>query len=327
MELINLADIVRLIWKNRKLIISIALIAAIIAGIASFLITPYYKSSTTIYPGKLSQAPINETALRRGNMMDFGSTEEAEQTIEILSSTNLQERIIEKFHLYDHYQIKKNEPLSRTLVLKEFQGNIAFKRTKFNSIVITVLDKDPQIAANIANAIPVELDSVKYEMINTRASDLVKNLLTQKEIQLQKIDIIKKSMNQFKAEGVMSQFERGYLLQAYAESNPSERSRMKSIIDLNISKGEDFDRTERELDYELDNLYLLEKYITQAKADVEVRFVQKFIVDSAIPAEKKSSPTKWLIVVVAMISSVLLCIILLILRTNWPEMKKVYFSE
>ncbi|MFZ1379941.1 MAG: Wzz/FepE/Etk N-terminal domain-containing protein, partial [Saprospiraceae bacterium] len=306
MELINLADIVRLIWKNRKLIISIALIAAIIAGIASFLITPYYKSSTTIYPGKLSQAPINETALRRGNMMDFGSTEEAEQTIEILSSTNLQERIIEKFHLYDHYQIKKNEPLSRTLVLKEFQGNIAFKRTKFNSIVITVLDKDPQIAANIANAIPVELDSVKYEMINTRASDLVKNLLTQKEIQLQKIDIIKKSMNQFKAEGVMSQFERGYLLQAYAESNPSERSRMKSIIDLNISKGEDFDRTERELDYELDNLYLLEKYITQAKADVEVRFVQKFIVDSAIPAEKKSSPTKWLIVVVAMISSVLL---------------------
>ena len=141
MELINLADIVRLIWKNRKLIISIALIAAIIAGIASFLITPYYKSSTTIYPGKLSQAPINETALRRGNMMDFGSTEEAEQTIEILSSTNLQERIIEKFHLYDHYQIKKNEPLSRTLVLKEFQGNIAFKRTKFNSIVITVLDK------------------------------------------------------------------------------------------------------------------------------------------------------------------------------------------
>ena len=291
MELINLADIVRLIWKNRKLIISIALIAAIIAGIASFLITPYYKSSTTIYPGKLSQAPINETALRRGNMMDFGSTEEAEQTIEILSSTNLQERIIEKFHLYDHYQIKKNEPLSRTLVLKEFQGNIAFKRTKFNSIVITVLDKDPQIAANIANAIPVELDSVKYEMINTRASDLVKNLLTQKEIQLQKIDIIKKSMNQFKAEGVMSQFERGYLLQAYAESNPSERSRMKSIIDLNISKGEDFDRTERELDYELDNLYLLEKYITQAKADVEVRFVQKFIVDSAIPAEKKSSPT------------------------------------
>ena len=327
MELINLADIVRLIWKNRKLIISIALIAAIIAGFASFLITPYYKSSTTIYPGKLSQAPINETALRRGNMMDFGSTEEAEQTIEILSSTNLQERIIEKFHLYDHYQIKKNEPLSRTLVLKEFQGNIAFKRTKFNSIVITVLDKDPQIAANIANAIPVELDSVKYEMINTRASDLVKNLLTQKEIQLQKIDIIKKSMNQFKAEGVMSQFERGYLLQAYAESNPSERSRMKSIIDLNISKGEDFDRTERELDYELDNLYLLEKYITQAKADVEVRFVQKFIVDSAIPAEKKSSPTKWLIVVVAMISSVLLCIILLILRTNWPEMKKVYFSE
>lgn len=327
MELINLADIVRLIWKNRKLIISIALIAAIIAGFASFLITPYYKSSTTIYPGKLSQAPINETALRRGNMMDFGSTEEAEQTIEILSSTNLQERIIEKFHLYDHYQIKKNEPLSRTLVLKEFQGNIAFKRTKFNSIVITVLDKDPQIAANIANAIPVELDSVKYEMINTRASDLVKNLLTQKEIQLQKIDIIKKSMNQFKAEGVMSQFERGYLLQAYAESNPSERSRMKSIIDLNISKGEDFDRTERELDYELDNLYLLEKYITQAKADVEVRFVQKFIVDSAIPAEKKSSPTKWLIVVVAMMSSVLLCIILLILRTNWPEMKKVYFSE
>jgi len=327
MELINLTEIIKLCWKNKKLFISVSIAAILISAFASYLIVPYYKSTTTIYPGKLSQAPINETAFRKGNIMEFGSTEDAEQTIEILSSNNLQERIINKYNLYDHYKIKREDPIARTLVLKEFQGNVSFKRTKFNSISITVLDTDPIMAANIANAIPSELDSVKFEIIKTRASDLVQNLIAQKHIQQVKIDSIKSTMDNFKAQGIMSQFERGYLLQAYAESNPSERNRMQTLINANISKGEDFDRKERELDYELDNLYLLEKYITQTKADAEVRFVQKFVVDQAIPADKKHYPTKWLIVLVSLISALFMCLILLIIREKWPHIKAEYLSE
>lgn len=327
MELINLTDLIKLCWKNKKTLIYVAIISIIASSVLSFFITPYYKSSTTIYPGKITQAPINETALRRGNIMEFGSTEEAEQTIELLSSTKLQEKIIDKFDLYTHYKIKKGEELSRTFVLKEFQGNVSYKRTKFNSIIISVLDTDPKKAADMANAIASELDSVKMEIVESRAHELLKNLEDQVVIQKLKIDTIAKVVESYKKLGIMSQFERGYLLQAFAESNPSERAKIKPLVDINITKGEDFDRKERELDYELDNLYLLQKYVTQTKADAEFKFIQKFVVDTAIPSEKKESPVRWIIVLASLISALLMAIILIILRNKWPSIQHNYFSE
>gem|GEM_PF-5481059 len=44
---------------------------------------------------------------------------------------------------------------------EEFSDKISFERTQFMSVRISVLDQDPQMAADIANAIVDLLDRVK----------------------------------------------------------------------------------------------------------------------------------------------------------------------
>lgn len=113
-------------------------------------------------------------------------------------------------------------------------------------------------------------------------------------------------MDTFSIKGVMSQFQRGYLIQAYAESSPTERASLKKLVEDNIRYGEDFDRLERVYEKEIENQVLISKFLTQTKADAEIQFSQKFVVDPAIPAEKKYFPVRWLIVMISVISSFLL---------------------
>jgi capsular polysaccharide biosynthesis protein len=57
---------------------------------------------------------------------------------------------------------------SGTEALQEYESNITFKRTEYMAVKISVLDKDPQLAADIANTIAALLDSVKNDMQKER---------------------------------------------------------------------------------------------------------------------------------------------------------------
>jgi hypothetical protein len=246
----------------------------------------YYQSMTTIFPVKLAQAPVNETAFRRGNISDFGETGEAEQVLEILNSNTLMERVIDKFDLYTHYEIPRDLPAAKTFVFKTYQGNVDIKRTKFNSIQITVKDKNAIMAADMANAIADYLDTLKYEIVLTRANELIGNLEKQYDKQQAVIDKLKSELDSLTRMGIMSQFQRGYLLEAFAQSSGAERQQLRKLVDDNIRLGEEFDRVERLYERELDNLLLINKYLVQTRADAELQFSQKFVVDKAEPAER-----------------------------------------
>jgi uncharacterized protein involved in exopolysaccharide biosynthesis len=322
MELLRFNELIKITWINRKLLSLIAIGTIISASLVSYIIPEYYKSKTTIFPVKLSQAPVNETALRRGTIADFGETGEAEQAIEILNSDRLSDRVIEKHDLYKHYKFEKKDAQARTFVLKMYSSNVSIKRNKFNSIDITVVDRDPKMAADIANSITAYFDTIKYEVVKNRANDLINNLELSQRKQNLVIDSLKKLMDTFSIKGVMSQFQRGYLIQAYAQSSPTERVHLKELVDANIRYGEDFDRTERNFDNEDGTLMLINKFLTQARADAETQFSQKFIVDAAVPAERKYFPVRWLLVLVSLISAMFFSISMLILKEKMPEIKK-----
>jgi tyrosine-protein kinase Etk/Wzc len=318
MQVLSLMDFLKLSWQKRKLLFIIGFCTAIGASIVAMFIPVYYKSTTTIFPVKLSQAPVNETALRRGNIMDFGETGEAEQTIEILNSNRLVERLIDKFDLYSHYGFTKGEALARTEVMKQYYGNVDVKRNKFNTISITVWDKNAQMAADIANTITAYLDTIKYEITQVRAKSLINNLNIQAAKQQIVVDSVKALLTTFTEKGVMSQFQRGYLIQAYAEASLAEKNRLKQLVEENIKYGEDFDRVERSYERELESQTIINKYLIQAKADADVMFSQKFIVEDALVPEKKSYPLRMVLVLVSVISSIVIALMLFIIRTRWP---------
>jgi uncharacterized protein involved in exopolysaccharide biosynthesis len=327
MEILSFNELVRIIWTNFRLLVIVAILTIIGSAIVALILPVYFESMTTIFPVKLAQAPVNETAFRRGNISDFGETGEAEQVLEILNSNSLMERVVNKFDLYTHYQIPRADPASKSFVFKAFQGNVNIKRTKFNSIQITVKDKNPQMAADIANSIANYLDTLKYEMVLTRANELIHNLEFQRDKQQRLIDNFKKDMDSLTNAGIMSQFQRGYLLEAYGQSLGKERAELRKLVDDNINLGEKFDLVERMFDREVENLLLINKYLVQTKADAEIQFSQKFVVDIAVPADKKSYPIRWLVVLVSLISAMLISIGFLIFQKRWPQYRKILLSN
>lgn len=326
MEILSFSELVKIIVKNIRLLVAIAIFTTIGSAVIALILPVYYKSTTVIFPVKLGQAPVNETSFRRGNISDFGETGEAEQALEILNSTSLMDRVIEKFDLFTHYQIPRNDPAALTFTRRTFSGNVDIRRTKFNSIEITVQDKKPEMAANIANAIAQYLDTLKYEMVKLRANELIGNLERQHAKQQRVIDSLKLQMDSMTRRGIMSQFQRAYLLEAFGQSSGPERKELRQMVDANISQGEDFDMLERIYERELENLMLINKYLVQSKADAEIQFSQKFVVDAAEPAERKSYPVRWLVVLVSVFSSMFLSVSLLLAKQKWPDLARGILS-
>jgi len=68
-------------------------------------------------------------------------------------------------------------------------------------------------------------------------------------------------------------------------------------------------------------LNLLKSKYDEAKVDAEQVLSQKFVVSNAYPAEKKSYPIRWLIVVVSTLSSLLIAVITILLVENIKQFR------
>jgi hypothetical protein len=141
----------------------------------------------------------------------------------------------------------------------------------------------------------------------------------QKEV----VDSLRIQMDSLTKYGVMSQFQRGYLLDAYAQAGSNEAGGLKRLVDENIEKGESFDVVERIYERELENMMYIKRFLVQTRADADLEFTQKFVVDKAIPAERKHSPVRWLFVVICAFSSLVFSISALLVRRKWPQIKNL----
>ncbi len=71
-----------------------------------------------------------------------------------------------------------------------------------------------------------------------------------------------------------------------------------------------------QLEYDKKQLTTIKSKYEEAKVDATQHLPQKFVVDRAFPAEKKSYPVRWLIVVVATLAAFLVAILFIIFMEN-----------
>ena len=172
MTQINLQEermgLIQFIWKSKKPILIITSIAAIASIVVSFLITPLYLSSAIVFPAATSNVSFSDQRNAKAAAMDFGEEEQAEQLVQILQSSRIKDRIVSKYKLLADYEISENDPNKYYILNKAYYGDFTFNRTRFGSIQIDVLNKDPKKAAAMANDIVDLIDTVKNEMIRER---------------------------------------------------------------------------------------------------------------------------------------------------------------
>lgn len=300
---LNFLDITSIIWLKRRPLIIVSIITVILSSIFSgpFFIKPKFKSEVIFYPttiNSIGNAMFTDLTQRQVDPLAFGEEEEAENALQLLNSSALQGRIVRNFDLMNHYRIDSKSPL--TDLGKKMAKNIQFKRTRHLAVSITVLDEDPIKSAEIANGIAILYDSVKTEIqkqVSLEALQIVKDEFKNKEAEVWDLRTRLKELGQ---KGITNYEEQSRAIseELYkAVSQAKINSLKKQQNELAKYAGE-FTYLNETLILELESLSKLRKRFEKAKVDVEKTLPQKFVLTSASPAEKKSYPIRWLIVLV-----------------------------
>lgn len=188
----NLLDILRVLLQSKKSILYTCLGIGVLAALISLLLPNYYKSTTLFYAASMDQAKPDKifgTSTRDATF--YGNDHDNDRLLTIAESNELATYLIDKFDLYQHYDIDTTDRKAPFKVKEKFFKYYTVLKTKRDAIELSMEDTDPAQAAAIVNAAREKLDElyikVIREQLTTLETSLQKNI-TSKEHSLQVVN-------------------------------------------------------------------------------------------------------------------------------------------
>jgi uncharacterized protein involved in exopolysaccharide biosynthesis len=157
----------RTIIRRRKFIVLSGLAGAVLLAILSFILPSWYTATTSIFPPETPTTMMPFAGLMQQFAAPmFGPLGVAPGTIyiEMLQSRTVCERVIHEFDLMKRYKADRIEDAIAAL-----HSHLGFTLLDNGILVMTVEDKDPQRAADMANRMVELLDETTRTIKESRA--------------------------------------------------------------------------------------------------------------------------------------------------------------
>ncbi|MBN2173578.1 MAG: hypothetical protein JW731_05570 [Bacteroidales bacterium] len=308
-------------WRKPLIIVTVAAILASVIFSSPYFITPKYKSTVIMFPvssNSISKALLSQNTTEKQDILQFGEDEQAEQMLQILSSNRIRDRIIEKYNLMEHYDISPTSKYKYTKLYDTYDENIEFRRTEYMAVKISVMDRDPKIAADIANNIAELLDSTKNAMQKERAVKAFK-IVEDEYLSMQRdVQAKEDSLTRLRELGVHDYESQAEMINQQlaielAKGNKTGVKALEDKLDVLAKYGGPYVSLRDALEYDKKLLSEIKAKYDEAKIDATEVLPQKFIVNSAYEAERKSYPIRWIIVLISTLSAFLLAVMVLAL--------------
>jgi uncharacterized protein involved in exopolysaccharide biosynthesis len=336
---ISLLDLLQTIVDNLRLLVLGPLAVGVLTLGITFLIPPTYTANVKFLPPQQQQSAAASMLASLGGLGGLagaaaGLKNPGDQYLAYLKSNAVQDALIERFKLQDRYQSKFKVDTRAALT-----ANARAASGKDGLINLEVDDKDPQFAADLANAHVGELQKLLGRLAVTEAQQRrlffekqltqAKDKLTAAEQALKATGIsgsVLKSnpasavagvaalQAQVTAQEVKVGAMRGYL----AETAPDFKQALNELANLRtqLAKQEkddsgkagqgtssqhvgDYIATYREFKYQETLFELFAKQFEMAKVDESREGAVIQVLDAAQPPEKKAKPKKALIAIIS----------------------------
>ncbi len=174
----ELLQIIKFIYNHHKIYLKAIIITIILSVLVTFLLPKKYRSTGIIFP------TFSNSLEDTYNNPMFGYDVEADRILQLLQSQEVQDSINAKFNLVNYYELDTLDERWRDELRKEFFANINFSKTPFMSIEISARTKDPQLSANIVNAIIGLIDPIRNRIL--KQNIIVAHNSISKEYRMQK---------------------------------------------------------------------------------------------------------------------------------------------
>jgi len=305
-------NLLEIIWKWKKHLIVVGILAIVFSAIfsSSVFIKPKFKSTARIYPSF--------------NIYTFSDESESEQLLEFANSQDIKFKVIDAFNLSEVYKISKQDPLYLTYILGEFNDNVSFKKTEYETVEITVLDTDPKRACQMCDSIISFLDQkirsvqrVKYEeVVHIAKKDL--NAINHEIDSIEaKMITLRKDYKILDYESQAKEITRGMVtVMAEQKKNTSGGKELQEWMKNLSEKGGEYELLAAQQKLCLTLKDSIRRVYDQSvsNANKKINYGQR--VQSPVPADKKSYPVRWLIVLVSTFAALFVSILVIFVLEN-----------
>ena len=167
---IHLLDLFSALGRQRKLIFIFPVITTALALAASLLMSPKYISTAVIMPPQQQSSGVSAMLGQLGGLASAagsigGLKNPNDLYVGILQSRTIADKLIERLKLKERYsQDTLDETREKLEKIREISNG------KDGLISVSVIDKDPKFAAELANAYVVELAAITQNLAITEAS-------------------------------------------------------------------------------------------------------------------------------------------------------------
>lgn len=290
-------------YSNRKIFLVALLIGGFIGGTATFFIPKKYLSTAIIYP------PNSHTQSEILANPQFGYEIETEQLLQLLSSKEMRDRTIQKFHLYDYYQLDTTDIAWSSKLTKQYVQDIQFLRSKYLSVVVNVEMKDPILASSIANFQIDEINNYRKQIfdLNRRQKfDHIEKVYASSNEKLSKLE-----------DSIYSMRGNNKLLFNFFENLNNENYDPSDFVDQ-----PELEAIVRNYLFEYSHNNDLRKSYEIALEQIEAPLPSVYTIDRAKPSYLKVSPSYTLNIFLGAFTFFLLVFVVRYASEKWYELKR-----
>jgi len=300
------ADIFKVISDSRKPLIIVGVIAGIAAAIFSgpAFIKPRFKSEAVLYPSNLTK---------------YSDESPTEQLIQLLQASDIRDSVIKAFNLYQHYDIDSvNNKTHRTEIFKIYDQNVSINKTEYESVDIIAYDTDPVYAAGMIDSIISYVNKKARYLQREKSFEVLAMSKHRLEEKKREMDSVEAEIQAYRDKyGILEyklqakEYSRAYL-KAVQSGKTGAANEAKGMLNALQTKGGEFSAWSEHL-WRVRGAYndLKLEYETYLN-DVTKELTYSNIITYPVPADKKSYPIRWLIVVISVTSTLFLAFLVLL---------------
>lgn len=236
----NLLGVFQTIYRWRKAIRNICLIA-LVGSIAYSLTLPnYYQASTIFYPASTELSNPELIFGYTGQVTQyFGSDRDLDRLDEIANSTEVVDYMVRRFQLYEVYGLDSTSLKGRAKVREYFRHLYVAQKNKNDAIELSVEDTDRNRAAEMANAARDKINEIAQRLIKNSQSRILATFEENIKNKTLELDMLADSLRRLQAQyNIYSGSEQGEQLSAQlatAEAGILRARARLEVLDKNPS--------------------------------------------------------------------------------------------
>lgn len=147
----DLVDVVQAIRNRRKFVLIVTLAAAVIGGVFYLVKQKKYKAEAEFLVANPLFSDKNNIYGDQRPADYFGDEDDVDRVLAIAQSDTVENAIIEQGHLPEVYHLDMNKPYERDKIRRLFKKDYDIKRTEYKDVKLYFTNKDPYVAADVAN--------------------------------------------------------------------------------------------------------------------------------------------------------------------------------